>query len=137
MTKFFLRWAINAVALYAAVALLQGRGLVPQNTSWLSFIWLALIFGLVNALLRPLLTILTCPLIILTLGLGTLLINTLLFYLAGIIGINFGVGFTVDSFWTAFLGALVVTVISLVLSLVLREEMRDRRRGYRDLRSRR
>jgi len=130
MTKFVLRWAINAVALYAAVALLQGRGLAPQSTNWLSFIWLALIFGLVNALLRPLLTILTCPLIILTLGLGTLLINTLLFYLAGLIGTNFGVGFTVDGFWTAFLGALIVTVISLVLNMVFREEMKGRRQKY-------
>jgi putative membrane protein len=130
MTKFVLRWAINAVALYAAVALLQGRGLAPQSTNWLSFIWLALIFGLVNALLRPLLTILTCPLIILTLGLGTLLINTLLFYLAGLIGTNFGVGFTVDGFWTAFLGALIVTVISLVLNMVFREEMKCRRQKY-------
>ncbi len=130
MTKFFLRWAVNAVALYAAIALLQGHGLVPQNTNWLSFIWLALIFGLVNALLRPLLTILTCPLIILTLGLGTLLINTLLFYLAGLIGTRFGVGFTVDSFWTAFLGALIVTVISFVLNVAIREDRRKRRHTH-------
>jgi putative membrane protein len=127
MTKFVLRWAINAVALYAAIALLQGHGLVPQSNNWLSFIWLALIFGLINALIRPLLTLLTCPLIILTLGLGTLLINTLMFYLAGVIGTNFGVGFTVDSFWTAFLGAVIVSVISFVLNLALREELKNRR----------
>lgn len=132
MGKFLLRWAINAVALYAAVAVLQGHGLAPQSTNWLSFVWLALIFGLVNALVRPLITILTCPLIILTLGLGTLLINTLLFFLAGLIGTSFGVGFTVDGFWPAFLGALIVSVISFVLTMVLREEKRDRRRqkGY-------
>jgi putative membrane protein len=127
MTKFVLRWAINAVALYAAIALLQGHGLVTQSTNWLSFIWLALIFGLINALIRPLLTVLTCPLIILTLGLGTLLINTLMFYLAGVIGTNFGVGFTVDSFWTSFLGAVIVSVISFVLNLALREELKNRR----------
>ncbi|HEX2981692.1 MAG TPA: phage holin family protein [Anaerolineaceae bacterium] len=122
--KFIIRWAVNAVALYAAIALLQGRGLEPQSTNWLSFIWLALIFGLINALIRPLISVLTCPLIILTLGLGTLLINTLFFYLAGLIGLRFGVGFTVDSFWTAFIGALIVSVISFILNALLRDEKR-------------
>ncbi|HVN53217.1 MAG TPA: phage holin family protein [Anaerolineaceae bacterium] len=122
MTKFILRWAINAVALYAAVALLNGHGITPQSTNWLSFLWLALIFGLVNALFRPLLTVMTCPLIILTLGLGTLLINTLLFWLSGLIGTSFGVGFRVDGFWPAFLGALIVSVVSIVLSGLLRDD---------------
>ncbi len=126
--KFILRWLINAVALYAAVALLQGHGLTPQSNTWLSYIWLALIFGLVNALLRPFLMVLTCPLLILTLGLGTILINTLLFYLAGVIGAQFGVGFTVDTFWSALLGAIIVSVVSFFLNLVLKEEFRGPRR---------
>lgn len=122
MNRFIIRWAINAVALYAAIALVPG--VVPESTNWLSFIWLALIFGLVNALLRPLLTILTCPLIILTLGLFTLLINTLLFYLSGLIGSAFGVGFTVESFWAAFLGGLVVSLVSIALSMILKDELK-------------
>jgi putative membrane protein len=65
MTKFILRWAINIVALYVAIFILLGRG-ISYNGSWISVIWLALIFGLINALLRPLLKLLTCPLIILT-----------------------------------------------------------------------
>jgi putative membrane protein len=122
MGKFIVRWAVNAVALYAAIAIMQGRGIEPQSQNWLSFIWLALIFGFVNAILRPLITMLTCPLIILTLGLGALLINTLLFWLAGLIGTRFGVGFTVDGFWPAFLGALVVTVISVFLNALIHED---------------
>jgi len=121
MTKLLLRLVINMLALYAAMALVPG--IQAQSENWLSFIWLALIFGLINALLRPLLMLLTCPLIILTLGLGTLLINTLLFYLAGVIGQAFNVGFTVDGFWPAFLGALVVSIVSIVLSLLLRDEL--------------
>ena len=78
MTKFILRWAINAVALYLAIWLLPGIDLASKTTS---VIWLALIFGLVNALVRPLISILTCPLIILTLGLFTLVINTVMFWL--------------------------------------------------------
>ncbi len=131
MTKFVLRWAINAVALYAAIALLDGHGITPQSTNWLSLIWLALIFGLVNALLRPLLTILTCPLIILTLGLGTLLINTFLFYLAGLIGTYFNVGFLVDGFWPAFLGGLIVSVISILLNSLLHDDRRREQHSYR------
>lgn len=124
MERFLIRLVINAVALYAAVALLAGNGIDPQSTNWLSFFWLALIFGLINALLKPLLTVLTCPLIILTLGLGTLLINTLLFYLAGLIGREFGVGFTVDGFWPAFLGAVIVSVVSFLLSALIGPERR-------------
>ena len=126
MNKFVIRWVINVIALYAAVALMKGHGIEPQSTNWLSFIWLALIFGLVNAIVRPILAFLTCPLIILTLGLGTLLINTLMFYLAGVIGTSFGVGFTVAGFWPAFLGALIVSVISILLSMFLREELKNR-----------
>ena len=124
MKNFIIRLIINAVALYVAVALLNGHGLTPQTSNWLSFIWLALIFGLVNAILKPILTVVSCPILILTLGLGSLLINTLLFYLSGILGTSFGVGFTVNGFWTAFLGALIVSVVSFILNTLLREEMR-------------
>lgn len=122
MKRFFIRLLINAIALYAAIALLNGQGINTQSTNWLSFIWLALIFGLVNALIKPLLSVLTCPLIILTLGLGTLIINTGMFYLAGIIGTQFGVGFTVDNFWAAFLGALIVSFVSIILSAFFKEK---------------
>ena len=126
MERFLLRWAINALGLYAAVALVDG--IVPQNPSALSYVWLALIFGLLNALVRPLLQLLTCPLIILTLGLFTLVINTLMFWLAGWIGAQFGVGFTVDGFWAAFLGGLIVSLVSLVLTMLLRDEVKASRR---------
>lgn len=124
MNRFIIRWAINAIALYAAVALIPG--IHPQSTNWLSFVWLALIFGVVNALLNPLLKLLTCPLILLTLGFFTLLINTLLFYFAGQIGLNFGVGFTVDNFLSAFLGSLIVSVVSVILAMVFRDELKPR-----------
>ncbi len=125
MGKFLIRWVINAIALYVAVTIMSGNGINPQSTHPVSIIWLALIFGLVNALLKPIVGFLTCPLIILTLGLGTLLINTLMFYLAGLIGTNFGVGFTVDGFIPAFLGALITTVVSIVLNGLLRDERRS------------
>jgi putative membrane protein len=124
MTRFLIRWAINTVALYVAIAIVPG--IHTQSSNLLALIWLALIFGVINALLSPLLKFLTCPLIILTLGLFTLLINTLLFWLAGRVGDMFGVGFTVAGFLPALLGSLVVSVISIVLSLVFREELKHR-----------
>ena len=80
MKKFILRWIINAIALFLAVNFVPG---VNLQGGWVSIIWLALIFGLINAFLRPLLKFLTCPLIFLTLGLFTLVINTFLFWLTG------------------------------------------------------
>lgn len=124
MTRFILRWLINTVALYAAVAFVPG--ITPQSGNWLSFVWLALIFGLLNALLRPLLKLLTFPLIFLTLGLFTLVINTFLFWLVGIIGTNFHIGFTVAGFWPAFLGGLVVSIVSMILNAVFKDEKKKK-----------
>lgn len=120
MPKFLMKWLINSVALYAAVAIVPG--IHPQTDNWLSFIWLAAIFGLLNSIVRPLLKILSCPLIILTFGLFLLVINTFLFSLAGQIGQTFHVGFTVDGFLPAFFGAIVVSLVSLVLSGFLKDD---------------
>ncbi len=125
--KFVLRLAINMVALYVAIVLLPKYILYHGN--WIDIIWLALIFGLVNAILRPPFKALSCLLIVLTLGLFTLVINTLLFALTGWIGSQFGVGFQLADpwFWSAFLGSLVTTAVSMVLTLILRNELKDRR----------
>jgi putative membrane protein len=80
-----------------------------------------------NALLRPLLQFLTCPLIILTLGLFTLVINTFMLMLTSRIGESFNLGLTVDGFWPAFLGAVVISIVSIVLSLILKDELKGRK----------
>lgn len=123
MKKFIIRLIINAVALYVAIAIMRNNGITPTSQNWYDYLWLALIFGVINAVIKPLLVIASCPLLVLTLGLGTLLINTLLFFLAGWIGTKFGVGFTVDGFIPAFLGALIVSVVSWFLNAIFREEM--------------
>ncbi len=125
MTKLIIRWVINAIALWVAITFVPG---IHSQPSWVGIFGLALIFGLVNALLHPLISLLTCPLLILTLGLGTLLINTLLFWLSGLIGNQFGIGFTVDGFWPAFFGALIVTLVSTVLTLFVKDELKGRKK---------
>ena len=126
MTKFILRLCINAIALYLAALLLPG---IALNGEPVSILWLALIFGLVNALLRPLISILTCPLIILTLGLFTLVINTFLFWLTSVIGQSFGIMLSISDpvWWNAFLGGLVVSVVSVVLTLILKDELKGKK----------
>ena len=118
MKRFLLRLVINAVALYVAVFLLNGNGIQPQTGDWLNFIWLGLIFGAVNAFIGPVVKGLGCPVVILTLGLGTILINALLFWLTGLIGTQFQIGFT-TTFWGAILGALIVSIVSVILSTLL------------------
>ena len=126
MTKFILRWAINAIALYLAVLILPG---IDLKSNLVSILWLALIFGLVNALFRPLIQLLTCPLIMLTLGLFTLVINTFMFWLTSVIGQSFGFGLTISDpvWWNAFLGGLVVSIVSVIMTLILKDELKGRR----------
>ncbi len=123
---FLLRWGINAVALWAAVAILPT---VDYRGEWVGLGFLALIFGVVNALFRPILKFLTCPLILVTLGLFTLVINTtlLLFtnWLGGLIGYSLIIAEPV--FWNALLVSLIVTAVSVLLSLILKDELRGRR----------
>ena len=123
MTKFILRLLINAIALYLAVLILPGIELL---SGMVSIIWLALIFGIINALFRPLLKFLTCPLIILTLGLFTLVINTFLFWLTSVIGQSFGIALIISDpvWWNAFLGGLIVSIVSVVMTLILKDELK-------------
>jgi putative membrane protein len=127
MIRLVLRWVINAVALWVAITYIPG---IHAQGGWISLLGLAVIFGFVNALFRPLLKFLTCPLIVLTLGLFILLINTLLFWLSGLIGQYFGIGFTVDGFWPAFFGSLVVSLVSMVLTVLVKDELEDRHSNW-------
>lgn len=125
MTKFIIRLAINAVGLYAAVLIVPG---MQFRGDWTGVLWLALIFGLLNALVRPLLKFLTCPLIFLTLGLFTLVINTLMLMLTSRVGQAFGIGLIVDDVWTALLGSLVISVVSVIMSVIFRDELKGKKR---------
>jgi putative membrane protein len=121
--RMLARWLVNGAAVWVTFQIVPG--IHPTKESAIAMVVIALILGLVNAVIRPIVALLTCPLIILTLGLGTLLINTLMFWLAGEIGKQFGYGYTVDGFWPAFFGAIVVSVVSMVLSVVLGVQKRD------------
>ena len=124
MTKFFIRWAINAVALYVAVVIVPG---IDFEGKWTGVLWLALIIGLLNALVRPLLKFFTFPLIVLTLGLFTVVVNTLILLLANWIGQVFDLGLTVDGFWPALLGSLVISIVSVLMGVIFRDELKGKK----------
>lgn len=114
--SLLLHWILNAAALWVAAALIPGldfHGGVGR------LLLVAAVFGIVNSTVRPLLTILTCPLIVLTLGLFTLVINALMLLVTGWLSESWNLGFTVSGFWAAFFGGLVVGLVSMILSLGL------------------
>jgi putative membrane protein len=118
--KLLLRWVIIAFSLFVAAWLVPG--IRVEGNAWFIYAVMAVILGLVNAVVRPLLKLLTCSFIILTLGLFVLVINGLTLWLASSIAVNwFHVGFYVDGFWSAFLGALIVSIVSIILSAFIKE----------------
>jgi putative membrane protein len=110
-----LRWLINILAIYAAV--LTVPGIKFEGPGWQLGV-IAAVFALINVALRPLLTLLTCPLIILTFGLFGLVINAILLGLTARIAGSLGFQFTVDGFWPAVFGGLVIAVVSLTLNIL-------------------
>src|SRR5919112_3473411 len=116
MRNLFVHWACNAVALWVAALLLPG---LDFSGDLVRLVLVAAVFGVVNSLLRPLLTVLTCPLIVVTLGLFTLVINAVMLMVTGWLSARWDLGFTVAGFWPAFWGGLVVGLVSLMLSFLI------------------
>jgi putative membrane protein len=119
-----LRLIINAVALLVTAWIVPGiylgaAGPHPTQHDWITLLIVALIFGLVNAVIRPIIFLLSLPLTIITLGLFTFVINAFMLLLTSWIAQGMGLGFRVDGFLPALLGALIISVVSFVLSRVL------------------
>ena len=124
MDRIIIRWAVNAVALWAAIQIVPGIG---HNGDGWSLVLIALIFGLVNALVRPLLLLLTCPFIILTLGLFVLVVNTIMLSLTVWLSSIWDLGLTSTGFWATFLGAIVISIVSSVINLIIKDDNEDDR----------
>jgi len=119
--RLLVRWVTAALALFLAAWIVPGIE-VAANAWWV-YALMAVILGLVNALVRPILKLLSCGLIILTLGLFTLVINALTLWLSSSIAVHwFHVGFYVRGFWAAFLGALIVSLSTIIMSALFRDK---------------
>jgi putative membrane protein len=118
---FFARLLVNAAALWVATRVVTG---VTFDGGWLPFLGVAVVFGVVNAFIRPVTKILTFPIIIVTLGIFSLVVNGLMLWLTSSLSAALGLGFHVSGFRAAFLGALVVSIISTILSMLVRDNSR-------------
>lgn len=121
--KLLLRLVASAVALWVASLLVDGVRVTATTTGGevVTLLAVAAVFGVVNAVIKPVVQAVTCPFYVLTLGLFTFVVNGLLLWLTGALSSGLGLDFVVDGFWPGFWGALVVTVVSFVLSLALRD----------------
>ena len=124
--KLILRLALNAGAVFLAVYLIPG--LVPQNDIWWAYVIFGLVLGLLNGLLKPLLKLLTCPLILLTLGLFNLVINTIMLYVANWIGSMFDSGLYIESFWSALLGAVIISVVNVLFDGLIKDSKKKKKK---------
>ncbi|MFF8474790.1 MULTISPECIES: phage holin family protein [unclassified Streptomyces] len=124
MKNFVVKTIANAAALAIAVWLLDKITLTGDSTAKEAgtLIVVALIFGLVNFLVKPIVKVLTFPLFLLTLGLITLVVNALMLLLTSWVCGKLDLSFHVEGFWTAVLGGLIISVVSWALNLVLPDE---------------
>ena len=119
--KLLIRWLINAVAIAITVIVVPGinGGISAGSTLDIdvkSLLGVALIFGLVNALVRPVLKLLSCPLVLLTLGLFIFVINAAMLLLTSAIAQSLGLQFYVDGFVAALIGSIIISIVSIVLT---------------------
>ena len=126
--KLLVRWLISAVALAVAARIVPGIR-IEDTHAWVAVAVMSVILGFANAIVRPLLTFLSCGLIVLTLGIFLLVINALMLALSSWIAVHwFNVGFYVNGFWAAFWGSIVVSIVTFLMSLVLVEDKQTARR---------
>lgn len=118
---FLIRVIVTAVALWVATLIVDGIDVTSDDTptNILTLLAVSLIFGLVNALLKPVIKTVGCIFYVLTLGLIALVVNALLFMLTGWLAQQLRLPFEVDGFWAAFWGAIVVAVVSWLITLVI------------------
>jgi len=118
LVKLLIRWGIVAASLVVAVLLVPGIT-IEGNSAWFAVAVMAVILGFVNAIIRPILALLSCGCIVATLGLFILVINAFTLWFSSWIANQLNIGFNVDGFWPAFWGGIVISVVSFLLSLLI------------------
>ena len=117
--RLLIRWVVIAFSLWVAVLIVPG---LEKDGNLLTWFLVAAIFGLVNAVIRPFVLLLSCPLVVLTMGLFVLIVNwamlSLTIWLSSSV---FNLGFTSDGFWSTFFGAIVISIVSGILNIFLKD----------------
>ncbi|HSU92806.1 MAG TPA: phage holin family protein [Gemmatimonadaceae bacterium] len=114
--RFVMRIVVTAIALWAATRLVSG---ITFHGNWLGLAGVALVFGVLNSFVRPILSFLAFPLLIVTLGLFTFVLNAVMLLITSALASTLGLDFHVGGFWPAFWGAIVIGIVSFLLSMFL------------------
>lgn len=127
MMGFLLKTVVNGIALWVAASVVNGISLGEDDpdtsTRVLTILLVALVFGVINAVVKPIASFLAFPAIVLTLGLFTLIVNAAMLWLTSWISGPLGLDFHVDSFfWAAVLGGIVITLVSMVLNVLVPDD---------------
>ncbi len=125
--NFVIKVAVNAVALWVAALVVDGVNLAETGTTWTSkvvtIVLVALLFGLVNAVIKPVAKLLSFPAIVLTLGLFTFIVNAFMLQITEWLSDALGLSFTIQHFfWDAVFAAVIITLVSWMLSVILPEK---------------
>jgi putative membrane protein len=125
--KFLIRWFITSISVAAAVSLIPGIR-IEGTAGWWAVIVMALVLGLMNAVLRPILTLLSCGFIVLTLGLFMFVVNGATFLASSWVAVNWlNIGFYIDGIWPAIFGSIVVSFVSFLLSMLLVDRVEQKK----------
>jgi len=128
--RLLMRLVINAAALWVAAVLVSGISFAGEGggTDVGTLLIVALIFGLINALIKPIVKLVTCPAYILTLGLFTFIVNAGMLMMTAWIADGLGYSFQVDSFWPALWGGIIISIVSTLLSVFVSDDDGKKRR---------
>jgi putative membrane protein len=115
LRRYILQWLITSLAIFAAFSLVPG---ITFTGNGYEIGIIAMIYSVINLLIRPVLTLITCPMIILTLGMFTVIINGVLLLITADLAKYFGIDFQIETFFTALIGAVVISLTTFVLNLL-------------------
>ncbi|WP_020522603.1 phage holin family protein [Catelliglobosispora koreensis] len=123
---FLITWVISAIALWVTTKVVSGIDVTGSSTTknLLTLLAVALIFGLVNAILKPIIKVVGCVFYVLTLGLIALVVNALLFLLTDWLAGLLDLPFNINGFWPAFWGAIVMSIVTWAISLVIPDRVK-------------
>lgn len=120
--RFLLNWLLTSISIAIATFIVPGIAPLGPTDAWLSFAFVGLFLGLVNSLVKPLITVISLPVTFLTLGVFQLVVNSFMLELASWLSVNLlGSGISISGFWSAFVGAIIVSIMCSILGVATKD----------------
>lgn len=120
--RFLLNWLLTSISIAIATFIVPGIAPLGPTDAWLSFAFVGLFLGLVNSLIKPLITVISLPVTFLTLGVFQLVVNSFMLELASWLSVNLlGSGISISGFWSAFVGAIIVSIMCSILGVATKD----------------